>query len=129
MAKVIDQLKAGTAFAEVASSIGQIPILSQPLKRGGDGTSVLNQTVANEIFNGGPTHFGSAVNGDGDHVVFQVAQVNEAAADATPQAAQFVENSMREGVYSDFVQGLKADAGLRINQAVMSQLLATGTAQ
>ncbi|MDB5542815.1 MAG: PpiD [Devosia sp.] len=127
--KITDQLKAGTPFADVATVIGQFPILSQPLKRGGDGTTVLNQTVANEIFNGGPTHFGSAVNGDGDHVVFQVAQVNEAAADATPDAKKFVEESTRDGLYADFVSGLKTEAGMRVNQQVMAQLLDAGAAQ
>ncbi len=127
--KILDQLKAGTAFADAAVGIGQFPILSQPLKRSGDGTSVINQTVANEIFNGGPDHFGTAVNGDGDHVVFHVVEVTPAAGDATPQIDKFVEDSTREGIYGDFMAALKAEAGLRINQKVMSQVLGTGTQQ
>ena len=107
----------------------QFPILSQPIKRTGDGTPVLNQTVANEIFNGGPTHYGSAVNGDGDHVIFQVVEITEAAADATPQAKKVVEDSTREGIYSDFMAALKNEAGLRINQQVMTQLVDTGALQ
>ena len=124
-----DQLKAGTPFADVAASINQFPILSPPLKRSGDGTTVLNQTVAAAIFDGGPEHFGSAVNGDGDHVVFQVVEVIPAPADAAQQARQFVENSTRDALYADFVNGLKDAAGLRINTQVLNQLLDTGTAQ
>lgn len=127
--RLTDQLKSGTAFADVATSVGQFPILSQPLKRGGDGTTVLNDAVANEIFNGGPEHFGSAVNGDGDHVIFHVVEVNAATADATPQVKEFVEGSTRDALYADFVNGLKTEAGLRINQQVMAQLLDAGTAQ
>lgn len=124
--KLLDQVKAGTAFAEVASSIGQFPILSQPLKRSGDGTTVLNQTVANEIFNGGPTHFGSAVNGDGDHVVFQVAEVNAGTVDQTADIKKYVEETTRNALYGDLLTGLMEQAGLRINAQVYKQLTDTG---
>lgn len=129
VAKLTDQLKSGTPFADVAASINQFPNLSQPLKRAGDGTTVLNQAVATEIFNGGPTHFGSAVNGDGDHVVFQVVEVNPATADATPDAKKFIEESTRDGLYADFLGGLTRDAGMNINQQVLKQLTDTGALQ
>lgn len=129
VASILDQLKAGQSFADVAVAAGQVPVLSPPLKRSGDGTPVLNQTVANEIFNGGPDHFGSAINGDGDHVLFKVAEVTEAEPDATPQVAQYVEDTTRESLYSALLSGLKADGQLRINQQVMTQLLDTGTIQ
>lgn len=127
--KLLEQVKAGTPFADVASSIGQFPILSQPLKRAGDGTTVLNQTVANEIFNGGPTHFGSAVNGDGDHVVFQVVEVNQGTSDQTADIKKFVEEGSRDALYSDLLTGLKSEAGMRINDQVLKQLTDTGALQ
>jgi peptidyl-prolyl cis-trans isomerase D len=127
--RLTDQLKAGTPFADVATSIGQFPILSQPLKRAGDGTTVLNQTVANEIFNGGPTHFGSAINGDGDHVVFQVVEVNAGESEVTADIKKYIEESARDGLYSDFLTGLKGQAGLRINEQVLQQLTETGALQ
>lgn len=126
--KLTDQLKAGTPFSDVAIGIGQFPILSQPLKRSGDGTTVLNQAVANEIFNGGPAHFGSAVNGDGDHVVFQVVEVNTGAAEAAADLKTYVQESMRDGLYTDFLSGLKTDAGLKLNNQVFNQLIDPGTA-
>lgn len=127
--KITDQLKAGTSFSDAAMAIGQFPTLSRPLKRGGDGTTVLNQTVANEIFNGGPDHFGTAVNGDGDHVVFHVVEVIQATGDATPQVEKFVEDSTREGIYSDFMAALLNESGRRVNQQVLNQLLDTGALQ
>lgn len=127
--KLLDQVKSGTAFADVASSIGQFPILSQPLKRSGDGTTMLNQTVANEIFNGGPTHFGSAVNGDGDHVVFQVVEVNAGTVDQTADIKKYVEETTRDALYSDLLTGLKSQAGMRINEQVLRQLTDTGAVQ
>lgn len=127
--KLLDQVKAGSTFADVAASIGQFPILSQPLKRAGDGTTVLNQAVANEIFNGGPTHFGSAVNGDGDQVVFQVVEVNNGSTDQTADIEKFVQQSSRDGLYSDLLTGLKSEAGMRINEQVLKRLTDTGALQ
>ena len=118
------ELKTGKDFAEVATGIGQFPILSQPLTRNGDGTNVLDQTVATAIFNGGPEHFGAAVNGDGDQVIFHVVEINPATAEAPAQAQQFVEEGTREALYSDFVNGLRDEVGIRVNRPVLDQVLA-----
>ncbi|MBK8082901.1 MAG: SurA N-terminal domain-containing protein [Devosia sp.] len=127
--KVLEQLKAGTPFADIAVALNQFPILSQPLTRNGDGTSVLNEAVAQQIFNGGADHFGSAINGDGDHVVFQVVDVTVATStDATPASIKFVEDSTRDALYADFVAGLRDKAGLQLNQQALNQLLALDTA-
>jgi peptidyl-prolyl cis-trans isomerase D len=132
--RITEQLKSGTPFADVATSIGQFPILSPALKRDGSATvggstaqadPVLSADVAREIFNGGPTHYGSAINADGDYVVFQVVEVTPAPAPDV-RASDFVENSIREGVYQDLVRGLIADSGIRTNQQVLTQLMTGG---
>jgi peptidyl-prolyl cis-trans isomerase D len=121
----MEQLKAGTAFADVAVALNQFPILSQPLTRNGDGTTVLNQTVAQAIFNGGADHYGSAINGDGDQVIFHVVEVTPAAiADAKPEASKFIEDSTRDTLYADFVTGILNETGMHRNEQVLSQILA-----
>lgn len=133
--RVTDMLESGTPLPDVAASLGQFPILSPALKRDGSSTvgeattqadPVLTAEVAQEIFNGGPDHFGSALNSDGDYVVFQVVEVAEPA-EENAQARTFVENSVREGVYQDLVRGLVTDSGIRTNQTVLNQLMTTGT--
>ena len=125
---IMQQLRDGTPFADIAVALNQFPILSQPLTRDGDGTSVLNQAVAQQIFNGGPIHFGSAVNGDGDHVMFQVVDVTAAtSAEATPDSVKLIEDSTRDALYADFVAGLRDKAGLQLNQQALTQLLALDT--
>ena len=134
--RITAQLESGTPFADVAAGIGQFPVLSPEMKRDGSATvagltqadPVLTAGVAREIFNGGPTHFGSALNADGDHVIFQVVEVN-AAEDANTQAADFVENSYREGLYQDILSGLIAENGIRTNQQVLNQLTSSGATQ
>lgn len=122
--KITARLKSGEAFADIAASLNQFPILSQPLSRNGDGTAVLNQDVAAAAFAGGPSHFGSARNGDGDYVVFQVVEVTAATADATDAARSFVETASRETLYGDFVNGLRDAAGIRLNRQTFDQLIA-----
>ncbi|MHB1110164.1 MAG: peptidylprolyl isomerase [Devosia sp.] len=126
--KITGRLKAGEAFADIAVSLNQFPILSQPLGRSGDGTTVLNQDVAAAAFAGGPSHFGSARNGDGDYVVFQVVEVTAATAEATDAARSFVEEANRETLYGDFVNGLRDAAGIRLNRQTFDQLIALDAA-
>lgn len=121
--KAVADLAAGVAFDQVAAGLNQFPVLSNPLGRSGDGTSVINQTVAGEIFNGGPEHFGTAVNGDGDYVVFRVVEVTPAAEAAAPQARQFVEDSTRDSLYADFVTGLRDQSGVSINRQALDRAL------
>jgi peptidyl-prolyl cis-trans isomerase D len=123
---ILAQLAAGAPLADVAAQRGQFPQLSQPISRDGDGTTVLNPVVAEEIFAGGPNHFGAAINGDGDQVVFQVVDVLPAEAALTPEQAEFIANAARDGLYSEFSAGLREDAGLRINQQVLNQVLGLG---
>jgi peptidyl-prolyl cis-trans isomerase D len=125
---VLSRLEAGAAFADVAASLNQFPILSQPMSRSGDGTSALNQTVASAVFNGGEGHFGSAVNGEGDHVVFQVVDVIPGT-EATPEVLNFLADGTRQSLYSGFVGAVRQDAGLTINRQVFDQIVSGGAVQ
>jgi peptidyl-prolyl cis-trans isomerase D len=122
-------LRAGTPFADAAAALNQFPVLSQPLSRNGDGTTVINQAVAEAIFNGGPDHFGAALNGDGDQVVFHVVEITPAATtEAAAGIKRFIENSMTDGLDADFQRGLLASAGLKINEAALMNLLSLNSA-
>jgi peptidyl-prolyl cis-trans isomerase D len=121
---VITRLKGGEDFATVATSINQFPQLSQPLSRAGEnGNPTLDQTVGAAVFGGGEGHFGSAINAAGEHVVFRVVEITPPA-QAEPQVLQYLEQTMRQSLYSDFITGLRDEAGVRVNQKVLDQLLA-----
>lgn len=126
--KITARLKAGEAFADVAASLNQFPILSQPIGRDGDGSSVLNQDVASAAFAGGPELFGSAKNGDADYVVFQVVEVVPAAADAANATRSYVEEANRQTLYIDFINGLRDAAGIRLNRQTFDKLIALDAA-
>lgn len=125
--KVLEQLKQGEKFEDVALTLNQFPVLSQPLSRSGDGTAVLNQTVASAAFAGGEGHFGAAANGDGDQVVFRVVEIQPAADTEMAQAKQYLDETTRQSLYVDFMSGLRDEAGMRINQQTLNQILALDT--
>jgi peptidyl-prolyl cis-trans isomerase D len=122
-------LKAGKPIDDVATSANQFAVLSQPFTRNGDGTSVIDQTVAQAVFNGSKDHFGSAVNGDGDHVVFQVVDVTPAAGPPDDQEKQYVENGTRDSLYAEFVGALQGDVSFHINQTALEQIIGTPAGQ
>jgi len=129
VAITLDKVRAGMSFEAAAAELNQYPVPSLPISRNGDNTPVLNQTVAEAIFSGGPGSVGAALNGDGDQVVFHVVDVTPAATtEASASIKQFVENSITDGLDSDFQRGLLATAGLKINENVLMNLLSLNTA-
>ncbi|MDB5563012.1 MAG: PpiD [Hyphomicrobiales bacterium] len=120
----VADIKAGKSFNDVASTLNQFPQLSQPIKRTGDGSQVLNQDVANAAFAGGPNYYGSSKNGDGDYVVFQVESITPAAGTAPAQARSYMDNAIRDSLFGEFITGVRNEAGLRVNDAALNQVLA-----
>jgi len=126
--KLVADLKSGKSFDDVASSVNLLPILSQPITRQGDQSAggagtVLDTQVAQAAFAGGAGHYGYAVDGDGDYVVFQVQAITPASAALSAQLTTSLQNSVRDSLYGSFINGLREDSGLRINQGALNQAL------
>jgi len=121
--EVLAALDAGTPFADVAVARTQFPQLSQPFTRNGDGTPVINANVATAAFNGGVGFTGAAQNGDGDYVVFEVTDITPAEGEIQPQTRDVVDNAISESIYAAFLTALRDDAGVRINQNVVNQVI------
>ncbi len=68
------------------------------------------------------------MNGDGDHVVFQVVEVIPGT-QATPEVVDYLAQSNRQSLYGGFVGAIREDAGLTINRQVFDEFLASGTVQ
>lgn len=122
--KAMEQLKSGTAFADVAAGLNQFPQLSQPLNRTGEAALPLDQPVVSAAYAGGEGYFGTAVNGDGDHVVFQVVEIVPADGPLTEDAGGYIASTRQNTLYSDFMSGLRDSMGMQVNQKALSQLLA-----
>jgi peptidyl-prolyl cis-trans isomerase D len=125
--KALADIKAGTPIADAAAAVNQFSVLSQPFTRSGDGTPVISAAVANAAFGGGEGYVGTAVNGDGDHVVFQVVEITPAETTTNEAAKGMVAETRQNSLYSDFIGGLRDTTGMQINQKALGQLLALDT--
>jgi peptidyl-prolyl cis-trans isomerase D len=123
VAAIAKDLDAGKSFQEVAAARSQFATISQPITRDGDKTNVLTQQVATQIFAAGPNSHGSAIDGDGEYLVYHVTDVTPAQGEGDKNITDFLSNSQRDALYAEFIGGLRDEAGIKINQQALGQLL------
>jgi peptidyl-prolyl cis-trans isomerase D len=128
-ANIVKRLDAGEDLIDVASALSLVPQASLPFTRFGEANTSIDGPVAAAAFAGGPDHHGSAVNTEGDHIVFQVSAVTPADGPLETQQNASLENEARIGLYGDFVTAVRDEAGLRINQQALTQTLQLGVQQ
>ena len=120
---ILARLENGEAFADIALEMNTFPSLSPAITRSGDEAGIVDRAVAAEVFAGGEGHFGSAVNAQGEHVVFHVVEVIPAPDPATDAVQDFLKQAQEQALYSAFVTGLRDQVGMRVNQQTLSQAL------
>lgn len=104
--EIIAALDGGKPFQDIAAERSQFATISAPINRDGDGTTVLNQAVATNIFSAGPDSHGWAVNGDGDYLVYHVIDVTPPTGEPGKDITDFLTNANRDGLYADLITGL-----------------------
>ena len=127
--EVVDQLKGGATLADVALSLNLFPQLSPPFSRFGSDDGSIDNVIAQAAFNGGPDLKGSVVSSTGEFIIFEVVDNTEPTEPLETAAADNLQNEAKNGVYGDFVSAVRDDAGLRINQQALQQLLALNFGQ
>lgn len=120
---IVARIEAGEDLADVAFSLNLFPQISTQFSRFGSDDGSIDNVVAQAAFNGGPDHVGSVVSGTGEFYVFQVVDASEPAQEMDAATVAAVESEARSGLYADFVAALRDEAGLRINQQALTQLL------
>ena len=125
-AAAVAQLDAGTPIADVAAGYNVFPQLSPAFNRFGTPDTSIDEVVAGAAFAGGADLHDAVQNQAGEHIVFEVVSVTPAEAPLADGAQASLENEARVGLYGEFVTAIRDDAGLRINQQVLQQTLATG---
>ena len=121
--EIVAQLKGGSTLADVALSLNLFPQLSAPFSRFGSDDGSIDNVIAQAAFNGGPDHKGSVVSSTGEFIVFEVVDNTVPTEPLETAAADNLQNEAKNGVYGDFVGAVRDDAGLRINQQALQQLL------
>jgi peptidyl-prolyl cis-trans isomerase D len=126
---ILADLDSGRPFQDVAAERSQFATISQPITRDGDGTAVLNAQVANEIFAGGPGSHGSAIDGDGEHLIYHVIDITPAEGEPDKTITDALSTAARDTLYADFIGGIRDEVGIRINQQALSTVLALDQTQ
>lgn len=121
--ELVSALASGEPFENVAVNNNLVPQISAAFGRGGDGTDVITASVAASAFQGGVGHIGSARDVSGQFVVYEVTTIRTSEEPLAADDAEFVADSLRNNIYSDFAGGLRDGAQLRINQTVLRQVL------
>ena len=121
--EIVTRLESGEALADVGFELNALPQLSPPFTRFGSEDGLIDGTVAAAAFAGGPDHAGSVVNEAGEVVVFQVVDTAAPAAPLEAEAIESLDAEARSGLQSVFVAAVRDDAGLKVNQQALNQLL------
>ncbi|MEO6396804.1 MAG: SurA N-terminal domain-containing protein [Devosia sp.] len=127
--KVVAELDAGTSFGVLASQYNQTAIVSAPIGRSGDPTPELNAQVAAAVFSGGPSAHGSAINGNGDTVIYHVTAVVPAEGAPDERTKTLIENATRQALYAELIASFRQDLPFSVNQQALNSVLALDTAQ
>lgn len=120
--EIVARLDEGEQLADIAIELNTFPQISSPFTRFGSTDGSIDPTVAAAVFARGPEAAGSVVSETGEFMVFQVVD----SADGEPIEAEAIEaldTEAKNSLYAEFVAALRNDAGLRVNEQAMRQLL------
>lgn len=119
---MVAAIDSGSDLFTIAAENGQTPQTSSPFTRN-TASAGLDPQVAQAAFQGGEGYAGYVPTQDGGMVVFQVTQVTPASAEASSQVAEAMENSFADLIFANFVDGLRQDLGVRINQEALNRVI------
>lgn len=120
--EMVEAIDSGSDMFTVASQQGQVAQASSPFTREGVGLQ-LDQSVAQAAFQGGEGHAGYVPTPTGGVVVFQVTEVQPASAEAPSPVAQMMEANFPNLIFANFVDGLRQDANIRINEEALNRVI------
>jgi peptidyl-prolyl cis-trans isomerase D len=126
---IVADLDSGTSFGVVASQHGATTTTTPAFGRNGDGTPLINQQVATAVFLGGPNSHGWTLNGNGDTVLYSVKSTEKAAGDPDDRTKKFNDDATRDALYAEFIDGLRNELGIKVNNQALTTVLGLDTAQ
>lgn len=119
---MVAAIDGGSDLFTVAAENGQTPQTSSPFTRN-TANATLDPQVAQAAFQGGEGYAGYVPTQDGAMVVFQVTEVTPAAAESDSEVAQAMEARFADLIFANFVDGLRQDVGIRINEEALNRVI------
>lgn len=119
---IVAAIDSGSDVFTVAAEQGQIPQSSAPFSRNSAGAAI-DPDLAQAAFQGGEGYANYVSTQTGDVIVFQVTDVTPAAADAPSEVAQALEVDFPDLIFANFVEGLRSDLGIRVNEEALNRVI------
>jgi len=122
--EIVDKLKGGAAFAEVAAADGLMVDMKWGLKR--QGTAILPPRVITEVFRTAKDAVGTAEGQNAtERIIFRVTDIKVPTFDANTAAVKSLTDQLRgsynEDLLGQYLARLESDLGTNINQAALDQ--------
>jgi peptidyl-prolyl cis-trans isomerase D len=128
--EILDKLKGGSSFADVAAASGLKVAAATSIKRG-QGTPPLSAATVEAIFRTAKDGFGKAEAAQpGDQIVFRVTDVVvpplDTAADETKRLTETLNRGLSEDMFAEYIARLESEIGVTINQSALNQVISGG---
>ncbi|WP_196258301.1 peptidylprolyl isomerase [Pelagibacterium limicola] len=121
--EMVAQLDMGGDMFSLAAETGSIPQASQAFGRNGTSDGTVGPDLARAAFAGGQDAAGHVQTAEGDVIVFQVTSVMPASPGETSQVADSISRGFADQVFAGFVEGLRQDTPIRVNEQTFSRLI------
>jgi peptidyl-prolyl cis-trans isomerase D len=131
-AEILDKLKAGSSFADVAAADGLKVATLTGIKRG-EPPAPLSAAAVDVIFRTAKGAFASAEAAQpAEQLVFRVTDVVapnlDAASEDAKQAQDTLSRSLSQDILSEYLSRLESETGVTINQSALNQVVGGGAA-
>lgn len=128
--EILDKLKAGTPFAEVAAA-DQMNVQTLGRIKRADAPPPLSAATVDAIFRTRKDEFGMAEAAPaGEQIVFKVTGIEipslDVASEEAKRAQETLNRSVTEDIFSEYVARLESELGVTINQSALNQVISGG---
>jgi peptidyl-prolyl cis-trans isomerase D len=128
--EILDKLKAGTPFAEVAAA-DQMNVQTLGGIKRADAPPPLSAATVDAIFRTRKDEFGMAEAAPaGEQIVFKVTGIEipplDVASEEAKRAQETLNRSVTEDIFSEYVARLESELGVTINQSALNQVISGG---
>lgn len=124
--EMLEKLKGGTPFAEVAAAFKLKPEWRPGLKRGNPPPGISARAL-DEIFRTPKDGAATADGPSGDRIVFRVTEITAPALDLASADGKRIDDMLRrvmsDDLLSQYVSKLESEIGVTINQAALNQII------
>lgn len=120
---IVARLEGGETLADIAMSLSTFPQISSPFTRFGSNDGTVDAVVASAVFAGGPNHRGTVLNENGEFIVFEVMDETVPSESLEAAIVENINGEAQNDLFGDFISAIRDDAGLRVNEQAMTNLI------